>query len=146
MSTRRAFLGALAGGLLAAPLAAHAQQAGKMYRVGTLGDRASDPGETRLWQAFRLGLRERGWIEGGSIVFEPRWAEGDTARLPELAADLVRLQVDLIVARSSAFVQAAMAGLEAGRPEIRVGLANVLAKGSRIAPGLVLNIVNKARD
>lgn len=45
-----------------------------------------------------------------------------------------------------AFVQAAMAGLEAGRPEIRVGLANVLAKGSRVAPGLFLNIVNKSRD
>lgn len=45
-----------------------------------------------------------------------------------------------------AFVQTAMAGLEAGRPEIRVGLANVLAKGSRVAPGLFLNIVNKARD
>ena len=93
--------------LLAAPLAAEAQQAGKVYRVGTLGEKASDPAEARLWQAFRLGLRERGWIEGGNILIEYRWAEGNSARLPELATDLVRLKVDLIVARSSTYVRAA---------------------------------------
>ena len=50
--------------LLAAPLAVEAQPAGKMYRVGILGEKASDPPEARLWQTFRLGLRELGWIEG----------------------------------------------------------------------------------
>ncbi|PYN79579.1 MAG: hypothetical protein DMD96_16725 [Candidatus Rokuibacteriota bacterium] len=93
--------------LFSAPLAVEAQQSGKVYRVGILTNKASDPAEARLWQAFRSGLRERGWIEGQNILIEFRTAEGNTARLPELAADLVRLKVDLIVARSSIWVQAA---------------------------------------
>ena len=104
---RRAFLSALSGSLLAAPLAAEAQQAGKVYRIGILTNKASDPADRHLWQAFRLGLREHGWIEGENIVLEYRWTEGDLARLPELVADLVRLKVDLIVARASAWVQPA---------------------------------------
>ncbi|HET6278362.1 MAG TPA: hypothetical protein VFG08_06235, partial [Candidatus Polarisedimenticolia bacterium] len=99
---RRTFLRALAGGLLAAPLAAGAQQAGKVYRVGILGEKSSDPSEARLWQAFRLELRKRGWIEGENILIESRWAEGNSAGLSELlAADLVRFRVDLIVTRGS---------------------------------------------
>jgi putative ABC transport system substrate-binding protein len=93
--------------MLTAPLASGAQPAGKLYRVGILGINASDPAEMRYWQAFRLGLRERGWIEGENIVLEHRWTEGNSARLPELVADLVRLNVDLILARSSIFVQPA---------------------------------------
>ena len=104
---RRAFISGMTVGLLAAPLAAEAQQAGKVYRVGILTNMASDPAEARLWQAFRSGLRERGWIEGQNILIEFRAAEGTTARLPELAADLVRLKVDLIVARASIFVKPA---------------------------------------
>ncbi|MGH2361224.1 MAG: ABC transporter substrate binding protein, partial [bacterium] len=91
---------------LAVPLGAGAQPEGKVYRVGILGDKASDPSETRLWQAFRLGLRERGWNEGVNILIEYRWVEGDAARLPELAADLVRLKLDLIVTRGSFFTGA----------------------------------------
>jgi len=67
---RRTFLATIAGSLLAAPLAAEAQPAGKVYRIGIFGERASDPSEARLWQAFRLGLRELGWIEGKNILFE----------------------------------------------------------------------------
>ncbi len=93
--------------LVFAPLAVEAQQAGKVYRVGILGQKASDPAEARQWQAFRLGLRERGWIEGGNILIESRWAEGNSARIQELAADLVRLRVDLIVTRGSPYVQGA---------------------------------------
>jgi putative ABC transport system substrate-binding protein len=93
--------------VLVRPLAVEAQQPGKAYRVGVLTNNASDPAEARLWQAFRSGLRERGWIEGENILIEFRGAEGNSARLPELAADLVRLKVDLIVARSSLFVQPA---------------------------------------
>src|SRR5712691_2729563 len=93
--------------LFSAPLAVEAQQPGKVYRVGVLTNKASDPAEARRWQAFRSGLRERGWIEGENILIEFRGAEGNSARLPELAADLVRLKVDLIVARSSMFVQPA---------------------------------------
>src|SRR5207247_4542346 len=93
--------------LFSVPFAVEAQQPGKVYLVGILTNKASDPAESRLWQAFRSGLRERGWIEGQNILIEFRTAEGNTARLPELAADLVRLKVDLIVARSSIWVQAA---------------------------------------
>src|SRR5216684_715390 len=106
---RRRFIEVIAGGFLVAPLAAEAQQPGKVYRIGILGEKASDPSEARLWEAFRVGLRERGWIEGKNILIECRWAEGNSARLPELAADLVRLRVDLIVTRGSIFVQAAKA-------------------------------------
>ncbi len=70
MINRRAFLGRLAGGLLAAPLAAAAQQAERVYRIGILTNKASDPAESRQWQVFRLGLQERGWIEGENILIE----------------------------------------------------------------------------
>jgi putative ABC transport system substrate-binding protein len=93
--------------LLTTSLAAEVRPAGKVYRVCVLGNKASDPAEAHLWQSLRLGLRERGWIEGGNMLIEYRWAEGNFARLPELAGDLVRLKVDLIVARSSIWVQAA---------------------------------------
>ena len=109
MINRRAFLGRLAGGLLAAPLAAEAQQAERVYRIGILTNKASDPAESRQWQAFRLGLQERGWIEGENILIEFRGAAGNSARAPELAADLVRRKVDLIVTRGSLFTGAAKA-------------------------------------
>jgi putative ABC transport system substrate-binding protein len=99
----------LAVGLALAPFAAEAQPAGRVYRVGILGEAASDPSEARLWQAFRSGMRERGWIEGKNILIESRWAEGNSARLPQLAADLVRLKVDLIVTRGSIYTQGARA-------------------------------------
>ena len=95
--------------LLTAPLVVQAQQAGKVYRVGILTNNAADPVEARWRHAFRLGLRERGWIEGENLVLKSRWTEGDFARLPALVADLVRSRVDLIVARSSLWVQAAKA-------------------------------------
>jgi putative ABC transport system substrate-binding protein len=104
---RRGFLQTLSVSLLAAPRAAEAQSASKVYRVGILGEKASDPSEARLWHAFRLGLQELGWIERKNILIESRWAEGNYARLPELAADLVRLRMDLIVTRGSTYVQAA---------------------------------------
>jgi len=88
-------------------LAASAQPASKVPRVGILGTKASDPAEARNWQAFALGLRERGWIEGENISLEYRWTEGNSARIRELAADLVRLKVDVIVARASIWVQSA---------------------------------------
>ena len=67
---------ALTLGLLAAPLAAEAQQTGKVYRIGVLTNKVSDPAEARLWQAFRSGLRERGLIEDQNIVLEFRATEG----------------------------------------------------------------------
>jgi putative ABC transport system substrate-binding protein len=106
VTTRRAFIGTLAGGLLAAPLAAEAQEAGKVPRIGFLwGTSPSD--RPHLLDAFRQGLRELGWVEGQNIVVDHRYAEGRFDRLPDLAAELVRLKVDIIVAQPVPAVAAA---------------------------------------
>src|SRR5262245_42966493 len=85
---RRAFLTGTGAVLLAARLAAEAQQAGKVSRIGYLGNgNARSSGPTR--DAFRQGLRELGWIEGQNVVIEYRWADGDLNRFPALASDLV---------------------------------------------------------
>jgi len=95
---------------LAAPLAADAQQAGKAPRIGflSLTSRSDRP---PLLDAFRQRLRELGWLEGRNIVIDYRYAEGRVDRLPDLAAELGRLKVDLIVA--SAGTQAATAAKNA---------------------------------
>ena len=99
MITRRAFLGSLALGAVAAPLAAQAQPAGKVPRVGYLSAGSySDSQALGFLDAFRLGLRELGWVEGQNIAIDYRFAEGRFDRLPDLAAELVRLKVDVIVA------------------------------------------------
>jgi putative ABC transport system substrate-binding protein len=72
---RRTFLGTLTSGLLAAPLAAGEQQAGKVYRVGYLAAR-SGTSNPRILEVFRQGLGELGWVEGQNIGIEYRWAEG----------------------------------------------------------------------
>jgi putative tryptophan/tyrosine transport system substrate-binding protein len=82
--------------LLAFCLPADAQQTGKIRRIGFL-DRSTAPGGALFINAFRQELSKLGWIEGKNIVLEYRFAEGKTDRLPELAAELVRLKVDLIV-------------------------------------------------
>ncbi len=93
---RRSFLTALSGGLLAAPLAAEAQPAAKVARIGYLTTHvASSP---HLPEAFRQGLRDLGYVEGRNVVIEYRDAEGKFERLPALAAELVALKVDVIVA------------------------------------------------
>jgi putative ABC transport system substrate-binding protein len=97
VTTRRTFLGTLAGGLLAAPFPADAQPAGKASRIGYLAG-GSATASSRFPEAFRQGLRELGWVEGQNIVIEYRFAEGKFDRLPDLAAELVRLKVDVIVA------------------------------------------------
>ena len=103
MITRRSFIGTLAGSLLAAPLAAEAQQqARKVVRIGYLGDEpVTTPIVAPVWGAFIEGLRELGWVEGQNVTIEPRFSEGKMERLPDLAAELVRLKVDVIVAAGS---------------------------------------------
>jgi putative tryptophan/tyrosine transport system substrate-binding protein len=99
---RRAFIGTLTAGLLAAPLAAEAQPAGKVWRVGILGNENSAP-----WEAFRRGLRDLGYVGGRNLTMESRWSEGRTERLPALAIELVQLRVDVIVASGTQAVRAA---------------------------------------
>jgi putative ABC transport system substrate-binding protein len=95
---RRTFLGAIAGALLAAPLAAEAQQAGKVWRVGYLGNSPlTDPVLAVYFEALRHGLQEHGYVEGRNLVIERRFSEGVDARLPALAAELIRLKVDVLV-------------------------------------------------
>jgi len=105
---RRAFIGTIAGGLLGAPLAVGAQPAGKVYRIGYISNSPPNtPESSRLHEAFRQGLRERGWVEGRNAVIEWRFAEGRMERFPDLAADLVRLKVDLIVTTGGPAARAA---------------------------------------
>jgi putative ABC transport system substrate-binding protein len=93
--------------LIGAPLVAHAQQPGKVYRIGILGNAPPTvPGVASLWKAFAEGLRERGYVEGKNLVIERRWTEGRIERFPPLAAELVSLKVDLIVAVSKPAVLA----------------------------------------
>jgi putative ABC transport system substrate-binding protein len=89
---------ALAAVALGAPLAAFAQQKGKVWRIGFLGaNSASGFGIAGRVDALRAGLRELGYVEGRNLVIEFRWADDKYERLPELAAELVRLKVDVIV-------------------------------------------------
>jgi putative ABC transport system substrate-binding protein len=87
--------------LYGAPLATEAQQAGKLRRVGVLDVVAAASNEANLG-AFRQGLRELGYVEGQNLVIEYRSADGRAERFPDLATELVRLQVDVIVTRGTA--------------------------------------------
>lgn len=101
---RRTFLCGLALGTLAAPLAAEAQQAGKVHRIGVLMHDGAPPG---LLEAFRAGLRELGYLEGKNITIELRNAEGKNERLSALADELVRLKVEVILAVNTPSAHAA---------------------------------------
>src|SRR5689334_11815758 len=102
---RRAFIRTLAGGLLAAPLAAEAQQA-KIVRIGYLSLISASADAANL-EAFRQGLRNDGYVDGQNARIETRYAEGAAERLPSFAAELVRSKVDLVVASTTAAVRAA---------------------------------------
>jgi putative ABC transport system substrate-binding protein len=108
MLSRRRFLQAVSGAIIAAPLASAAQQTERIPRVGDISPgSASNAMRLRRFEAFRRGLRELGYVEGQNIVLEPRWAEGQYARYPSLAGDLVRLKVAVIVVVGGAATKAA---------------------------------------
>jgi putative ABC transport system substrate-binding protein len=102
---RREFIMLLGSTAVAWPLASHAQQPGKVYRIGFLWD--SPDAFVDALEAFRQGLRELGYEESRNIDIEYRWAEGKPDRMRELAEELVRLKVDVIVAPSSIYTAAA---------------------------------------
>ncbi len=105
---RREFLGVLGGAAAAWPLAARAQQPGKLPTIGFLG--ASTPAAQGQWTAaFVQRLRELGWIEGRTVAIEYRWAEGRSERFAEIAAEFVRLKVDVIVTAGGAVAAAKQA-------------------------------------
>jgi ABC transporter substrate binding protein len=102
---RRAFI-TLLGGAAAWPLAASAQQVGKLPTIGFLG--ATTPsGGGQLLAAFVRRLRELGWVDGRNVAIEVRWAEGRSERFAEIAAELVRLKVDVILTHNTPPVLAA---------------------------------------
>ena len=126
---RRTFLEMITSGLLAAPLTAEAQQAGKIHRVGFLSPTSpSDSGNPRRFGAFQEGLRELGYAEGQNIAIESRWAEGRYERLSGLAMELVRLKVDVIVTYSPPAIQAAKQAT-ATIPIVMAGVIDPVATG-----------------
>ncbi len=105
---RRTFLAGTGAVLLAAPLDSQAQESGRIYRIGILGNvPLTDPGGARLWGTFAEGLRELGYVDGRNITIENLSSEGKYERLPALAAELVRHKVDVIVAPAAQNVIAA---------------------------------------
>jgi putative ABC transport system substrate-binding protein len=128
MIARRTFLTGTGAVLLATPLAA-AQQAGKVARIGVLGD-TSPPVETSYSgiAAFLQELRGLGYEEGRQVIIEYRWAEGQRERLPELATDLVRSKIDVVVALGPASARAAK-NATTTIPIVFVGSGDPIAEG-----------------
>ena len=127
-STRRRDFITLLGGVAAWPLAARAQQAKKIPRIGVLW-----PNPPATFDFMSQGLKDFGYVEGQNIAFEFQWAEGKLDQLPELAADLVRLQVDVIVTLAP---QATLAAKRATQtiPIVFVAMGDPIASG--VVPSL----------
>jgi putative ABC transport system substrate-binding protein len=128
---RRGFI-TLVGAMIGCPLVGRAQQAGKVPRIGFLGISSPATFASRI-DAFRQGLRDFGYVEGSTITIEYRWAEGRYERLPELAADLVRSNVDLIV------THATPGSLAAKRATTKIPVVMALI-GDPVASGVVASI------
>ena len=140
MIRRVALAAAVALGLLAAPLATDAQQAGKLYRIGYLETGVMRP---LPWEAFRERLRELGYVEGQTVAFEVRWVDGRLDRLPTLAAELVRLKVDVVVTAGSPAARAAKNAttsipivMATGGDPVGLGLVATLARPGGNVTGL----------
>jgi len=141
MISRRGFLGGSVA-LLAAPLAAEAQQAAKVYRIGVLAIVPTPP----MQDTFLHSLRERGYVEGENVAYEWRWSQGKSERLVDFAAELVRLKVDVIVTVSNQAAQAAKQAtstipivmMTSASPE-RIGLVASLARPGGNITGLTVD-------
>src|SRR6185503_6039350 len=106
MNNRRKLVIALGAGALATPLASFGQQQPKIFRIGILNPGLASAATARL-EALRSGLRDYSYVEGKNLAIEFRFADGKYERLPELAAELVRLNVDVIVTGGTPSVRAA---------------------------------------
>ncbi|TMJ79291.1 MAG: ABC transporter substrate-binding protein, partial [Alphaproteobacteria bacterium] len=116
----------LLGGAMTAPLTALAQQAGKVYRVAFLGD--SPTVYPDAIDALRQGLRDLGYVEGRNIAIEYRWAQGKPERMRELAEELARLKVDVIIVPGSIYTEAAKRATST-IPIVFLGHADPVATG-----------------
>jgi putative ABC transport system substrate-binding protein len=135
VNTRRAVLGTLAAGLVTAPLAAWAQPGAKIARIGYLTTGGSAPFIAR--EAFGRGLRDLGYVEGRNLVIEYRDAQGKPERLPALAAELVALKVDVIVAGNTP-------GALAARQATRTLPIVFATSGDPVGRGLVTSLARPA--
>src|SRR5215813_1367745 len=133
---RRKFLATLGSAAAAWPLAARAQQAGKLPTIGFLGS-ATPLVESQGVAAFVQRLRQLGWIEGHNLGIEYRWAEGRSERFAEIAAEFVRLKVEVIVTRGTASVIAA----KQATAVIPIVFASV---GDPVGTGLVASLARPA--
>ena len=137
---RRSFLAGTGALLLAAPLAAEAQQAAKVYRLGLLGGSPpNSPGGRRAWEGFFQGMRELGYVEGQNILVEGRWYGDHIDRLPALAAELVRLKVDVIVAGAPPAPEAA----QRATPTIPIVMAN---HSDPVGSGLAVSLAKPGKN
>jgi putative ABC transport system substrate-binding protein len=150
---RRKFIEVIAGGLLAAPLAAEAQQAvAKVSRIGMLETTSMVLNAANI-EAFRQGLRELGYVEGRNYIIEYRSADGRSERFPDLATELVRLKVDVILTRGTPAVLAAKTAtgtipvvMAASGDPVLSGVVSSLARPGGNVTGLsaiVVQIVGK---
>src|ERR1700747_1991311 len=123
----------LLGGAAAWPLAARAQQGGKKYTIGLFSAGIKLSENAPAWIAFFSAMRELGWIEGQNVVIERRYADNRVQRLPELAAELVRLNVDVIVGVGT------LAPLAAKRATSTIPIV-MMAAGDPLGSGLVASL------
>ena len=123
---RREFI-TLLGGAAALPLAASAQQFGKVFRIGFLSSYSAEGGKDLL-ACLVGGLRELGWVDGRNILFDYRWSGGAATPLPALAAELVRLNPDLIVVSSTPGAQAVRQATQEV-PAVFVAVSDPVASG-----------------
>ena len=151
---RRAFISRVTVGLLAAPLAAEAQSSGKVARVGYLSPghpgSVMDVNAPPTFNIIRQGLRDLGWIEGQTVIFEPRFARDDANKLPVLAAELVRIPVNVLLTVATAATQAAKNATTAipvvclvGDP-VAAGFVASLARPGGNITGVALNNLDVA--
>jgi putative ABC transport system substrate-binding protein len=144
---RRAFVVAVAGGLVVAPPTGWAQSPGRLYRVGHLAASAPSDENTKLLGAFHGELRKRGWLEGHNVAYEYRWAEGRYERLPQLARELVDSCVDLIVAGGTPNALAARQATQTipvvmvgATTPVEVGLVKTLARPGGNVTGVTFDV------
>lgn len=133
MMDRRVFVSTMGGSIFAVALASEAQQAGKVFRVGHLAAPGRTP-DGAPPRALREALRELGYVEGQNIVYEARFADGNFERLPALAAELVRLKVDVIVAQGGKSTEAAR------RATTAIPIVMAPASGDAVAVGWIATL------
>jgi putative ABC transport system substrate-binding protein len=142
---RRDLVILLGGAAVAWPLSARAQQAGKIARIGFLSPQQIPRGRDPVLRSFLQGLQDRGYVEGQTIAIEYRYADGQVQRLPDFAAELVRLKVEVIVALAPSAIRAAAAATTTipivitspGDP-VRAGFVKSLARPGGNITGVTL--------